>query len=143
LARALLHERLRVVIPITIPPKRRRWAVFCGAIVGVAITAIQVSLGNSILLSLTEGVGAAFVTMIVLVFGAQIWRGDDLSGANIGNTGVEFRKAIAEPIETVNRRVEEQVGGIEERVFALEEHQAEADSEARIEEPTPGTDKEE
>lgn len=102
-------------------PRPRRWIVVCGSVVGAVILGLQLNRGDSFFRSLTEALGIAFLAMVVCGVAARFWQGDDLSTANVpGIAGIGFPEAI-EPIETVNRRVDAQVGELEKRVYALEE----------------------
>ena len=122
----------------------RRWIVVCGAVVGAVILGIQLSRGDSFFRSLGEALAATLGTMIVCGVAARFWQGDDLTSASFpGGGSIGFPEAI-EPIETVNRRVDAQMGELEQRVFALEESQEESSqSGAEIKEPKPKGDKQE
>lgn len=120
----------------------RRWIVFCGAILGALILGVELYRDNSLFRSLGEALGTALGTMIVCGVAARFWQGDDLTSASVAGQSVGFPDAI-EPIETVNKRVDAQVGELEERVFALEESQEESAPGAEVKEPKPRPDTQE
>jgi hypothetical protein len=98
----------------------RRWIVVVGILVGAAIFIVQLVRHETLFRAGSEGLGTDLAVMVVCGVSARFWRGDDLDNASFAGTGVGFKDA-AEPIRTVNKRVDSQVGELEERVYALEE----------------------
>jgi hypothetical protein len=115
--------------------RRGRWIVVCGIIAGAGILGVQLWRNVALVWAAGEALGTDLGVMAVCGVSARFWRGDDLNSASLGGTGVGFKDA-AEPIRTVNKRVDTQVSELEERVYALEEEKAETEEA----EPGQGTD---
>jgi hypothetical protein len=98
----------------------RRWIVVIGILAGALIFGAQLARHETLVRALSEGLGIDLATMVVCGVSARFWRGDDLEEASLGGAGVGFKDA-AEPIRTVNERVDAQVSELEERIYALEE----------------------
>lgn len=82
--------------------------------------ALQLHRGEPLVRAFGEGLGIDFAVMIVCGVSVRLGRGDDVSDATLpGGGGIGFDPA--EPIRTVNERVDSQMGELEERVYALEE----------------------
>jgi hypothetical protein len=100
--------------------KPRRWIVILGTGVGVVVSGFALHHHQPLYAALGEGLGTDLGVMIVCAVSARFWRGDDIDDASIAGNRIGFG-AAEEPIDTVNKRVDAQVGELEERVFALEE----------------------
>jgi hypothetical protein len=104
--------------------------VIVGLVVFVGSLAISEPFPRAVL----EGLGAAFLAMLVCGVGKRFGGGGEVSKATAAPPAVEFVEAAQEPIRAVNERVDAQVGEIEERLYALEKEVAKNEGSDELDE---------